>query len=57
MKLGKTKREPRSRAEAYHSIARSLLETARGLDVIGETRYGNGWPSCRCTQRSPTPTR
>ncbi len=42
MKLGKTKREPRSRAEAYHSVARSLLETARGLDVIAEARYGNG---------------
>jgi hypothetical protein len=30
MRLGKTKREERSRAQAYHSIARSLLETARG---------------------------
>jgi len=42
MRLGKTKREERSRAQAYHSIARSLMETARGLEVIAEPRYGNG---------------
>lgn len=42
MRLGKTKREARARGQAYHSIARSLLETARGLEVIAEPRYGNG---------------
>jgi hypothetical protein len=42
MRLGKTKDEERSRVAAYQAIARSLMETARGLDTIAEPRYGNG---------------
>lgn len=42
MRLGSTKREFRSRAASYHAIGRALLETAKALDVIGESRYGNG---------------
>jgi hypothetical protein len=42
MRLGQTKQEDRSRATSYQAIARSLLDTARGLDTIAEPRYGNG---------------
>ena len=42
MRLGQTKQEERSRATSYQAIARSLLDTARGLDTIAEPRYGNG---------------
>lgn len=42
MRLGNTRNEDRSRAVAYQAIARSLMETARGLDTIAEPRYGNG---------------
>lgn len=42
MRLGQTKQEERSRAIGYQAIARSLLDTARGLDTIAEPRYGNG---------------
>jgi hypothetical protein len=42
MRLGSVKKEPRSRAAGYQSVARSLMETARGLDTIAEARYGNG---------------
>ena len=42
MKLGKTKIEERSRAVKFRSIGRSLVETARALDLIGGANYGNG---------------
>jgi hypothetical protein len=42
MRLGKTKSEERSRCVSYQAVARSLMETARGLDTIAEPRYGNG---------------
>jgi hypothetical protein len=42
MRLGNVKNEDRSRAVSYRAVARSLLETARGLDTIAEPRYGNG---------------
>ncbi|HET7230905.1 MAG TPA: hypothetical protein VFJ16_12925 [Longimicrobium sp.] len=42
MRLGKTKNEERSRAVGYQVVARSLLETAHGLDTLAEPRFGNG---------------
>lgn len=42
MRLGATKNEERYRSIQYLSVARSLLETARGLDLIADWKYGNG---------------
>ncbi|HKP76719.1 MAG TPA: hypothetical protein VJT67_14410 [Longimicrobiaceae bacterium] len=42
MRLGATKREPRSQAASYLSVAQALVQTARAIDVLGERTYGNG---------------
>jgi hypothetical protein len=42
VKLGRTRREDRSRAAKYQAVARALLRTARDLDAMGEPKYGNG---------------
>ena len=42
VKLGRTRREDRSRATKYQAVGRALLRTARDLDLMGEAKYGNG---------------
>jgi hypothetical protein len=42
MRLGATKREPRSQAANYRAVAHALIETARAINVLGELTYGNG---------------
>jgi hypothetical protein len=42
VRLGRTKREDRSRAAKYAAVGRSLLHTARDLELMGEAKYGNG---------------
>jgi len=42
MKLSATKHVPRSEAAGYRIVGHSLLETARGIDLLGEAMYGNG---------------
>lgn len=42
VKLGRTKREDGSRATKDAAVGRSLLHTARDLELMGEAKYGNG---------------